>query len=341
MDEYILGNRTYFPVEEVDFLVSDDLLRDLTFAKFAVFIGLVSALGVGFNLVNVCVFLRLGFKDSLNISLFGLAIADLGSLLPLMWTSACHNPLVIQTLDNMDILGVERLTAGWPHVCFTRITGWLTAFITFERYLCVALPLKVKTIVTPKRKVAVVVAIFVIMLTSVLVIYIGIQIGPVSEQNTTLIGLVYQPNGRTIENIAIFFSAITQFLAVTSVTVWTIGLVSSLRQKSKWRKDATITTGNDRLSSRDTKAAKMVVTISVIFMIGYLPFSVSILGSVFGIEEYIRSEKRYGNLILVISNVFFCLQSVNPAISMFVYLIMSSKYRGTFRAMFTLRFVRL
>ncbi|KAK0056412.1 allatostatin-A receptor, partial [Biomphalaria pfeifferi] len=71
-----------------------------------------------------------------------LAVSDVGMLGTLVWLNLCFNPLFHNLDLPFDSVEIQYLTAGWPHVVFTQITSWITAFITLERCLCIALPLK-------------------------------------------------------------------------------------------------------------------------------------------------------------------------------------------------------
>ncbi|CAG5115475.1 unnamed protein product [Candidula unifasciata] len=317
-----------------DYIVSDEVLAQLSFINFVILTGSISSLGVVFNIINIIVFIQLGFKDPLNISLLGLAIADTGSLLPMIWISICNNPLLAQQYSHLNFQGIQHLTAGWPHVCFSRISSLLTAFITLERHLCVALPLKIKSIITPRRRINIVVSIFIISTVGVIPTYFGAGLGPTLNwaTNMTTIGLVYYTNGQNIENAAIMFSTFTQLLAFVVVTISTLGLVQTLQQKSKWRQTTSSSSNNTSISNRDQKTVKLVVIISVIFIASYLPISMSLLGML-SYGEF-TMVGMYRNLLLAFATVFFCLESFNASVNIFVYLIMSSKYRNKFMSIF-------
>ncbi|CAG5119001.1 unnamed protein product, partial [Candidula unifasciata] len=72
-----------------------------------------------------------------------LSVADLVCLLILLWNNILLNPL-IYTLPffPLDQFEIVVITAVWPHVVFARISACITAFISTERCLCVAFPLK-------------------------------------------------------------------------------------------------------------------------------------------------------------------------------------------------------
>ena len=170
--------------------IDDPLRRFFETLIFSILTGIISAFGCLSNVINIIVFCKQKFSDSVNISLFGLAISDLGCVLNLVWMSMCFSPL-FQTLSlPFNPLTVQYLTGGWPHGCFARISSFITAYVTFERCLCVTLPLKVKTIITPRRTTLTLVAIFLVLFSLTAPVFLGIGLGPVNS--TTITYLPYK-----------------------------------------------------------------------------------------------------------------------------------------------------
>ena len=182
LDDYIMGDG-----RKEEGFISDSLRQTFETVNFSIMSGIISIFGCATNVINIVVFCRQKFSDSVKISLLGLAISDLGALLTLVWMSVCFNPLFRKLSLTFDPDGVQYLTAGWPHVCFARITSYITAYITLERCLCVTLPLKVKTIITPRRTFLTISAIFLILFASVAPVYFGIGLGPVNSTIVTYI----------------------------------------------------------------------------------------------------------------------------------------------------------
>ena len=169
--------------------ISDSLRRLFETLNFSILQGTISVLGSIANVINIIVFSRQKFSDSVNISLLGLALSDLGALLTLVWMSVCFSPLLRSLSLTFDPVEVQYLTAGWPHVCFARITSYITAYVTLERCLCVTVPLKVKMIITPRRTTVTITLIFLVLFASVAPVYFGIGLGSVTSTTVT-----YYPN---------------------------------------------------------------------------------------------------------------------------------------------------
>lgn len=257
-------------------LISDELRKLFEVMNFVILSGIISLVGSVCNTINIVVFIKQGLSDPVNISLLGLSVSDLGALVSLIWMSVCFNPLFANSGIDFDSIRVQYLTAGWPHVCCARITSWVTAFITFERCLCVAMPLKVKTIITPKRTTCAIITIFAIMIISICPVYYAIYLGPVRDMTTnkTFISLVYRPNGIHIENISFAINFVAQLTSFVLVIICTVVLVQSLLRKYKWHKHSVCT---NTITNRDKRLIKMIISLSTIFIICFLPSAVNLV----------------------------------------------------------------
>ncbi|CAG5123819.1 unnamed protein product, partial [Candidula unifasciata] len=94
----------------------------------------VTSLGLIVNILNIIIFIRQGFKESVNVSLFLLTISDLGSL--------------------VFVFFLNLVTTG------------TTAWIAMERCLCIITPLKVKSLITSRRTVVFVCVLYLISTAS-------------------------------------------------------------------------------------------------------------------------------------------------------------------------------
>ncbi|CAL1538397.1 unnamed protein product [Lymnaea stagnalis] len=317
-------------------LLSDDLAHIFTLANFVVISGTVSLFGLIFNLINIAVFSKLDFSDTTNITLLSLSIADAGILLTLIWLSLCYNPLVAKSFPNLDFMAIQHVSGGWPNICFSRVSGWLTVFITFERYLCIAAPLKVKTILTPSRTVAINVIIYVIMAAAVVPVYLACRLEPSFSPslNRSVISLVYGEYGHELESFSLSFNVFAQLTAFTLVVLCTTGLTRTFLHKVQWRNKASSSGSNAGMSTRDKKLVKMIILIAAIFIVSSLPGVVGIL-AMSCYEDY-NITGRYKNLFVTSWAFFFTLGSINSTVNIFVYLYMSTKFRETLLSIFRL-----
>ncbi|XP_012941610.1 growth hormone secretagogue receptor type 1-like [Aplysia californica] len=313
----------------------NDLVLTIFVIGFQVIIsGAICFFGIVANVINLIVFIRQGFKDTVNISLFSLAISDIGTLIPILWASIGINPFLVNADLPFDLQEVVYLTAGWPGICFSRISGWITAFITLERCLCIAVPLKVKTMITVKRTVIVLVSIYVTMIGALLPVFYAIRLEPRYSplKNETKFRMVYIPNGFAIERVLFLINAFSQLITFGIVIICSIILVKNLISKSKWRKSTSNSGDHDSFSNRDKKVVKLVLFIAIIFIVCLLPSVINFIAQSFE-PEYTASGK-YEDLFFLIWSFSTFLTATNSAVNIFVYYNMSSKYKQILDKMF-------
>ncbi|CAL1541154.1 unnamed protein product, partial [Lymnaea stagnalis] len=319
-------------------VTSDEAKTILEIVFYFYFSGAISVMGTVANVINMTVFIKQGFSDSVNISLLGLAVADLGSLVTLIWMSVCFSPWFRHSDIPFDAKDIQYLTAGWPHVCFARITSWITAFISLERCVCIALPLKVKQIITPRRTLYLVTSIFVVMFACVTPVFCVIGIGEkyFEDRNVTVLGLVYTPNGPDIENVVFSITVFSQLSAFILVIICTIILVHNLILKSKWRQSATkeVEGGSkSAVSARDKKVVVMVTLISSIFIACFLPSAINLICMIRYSPDY-SVVGREQNTFLGSWAIMNTLEATNSTVNIVVYYHMSSKFRVVLLGLF-------
>ncbi|KAK6979716.1 cysteinyl leukotriene receptor 1 [Biomphalaria glabrata] len=322
------GNTTAVLEDQASYpLVSNELRQILESVFYVALNGILGVLGSIANVINLVVFIKQGFKDSVNISLFGLAVSDLGSLLFIIWESICLNPLIFNSDSSFSVVDIHYLTSAVPHGIFVRIAWWITAFITFERCLCIAVPLKVKQIITPKRTIYVIIVIFIFTFLGMSPFMIANRIGPTFSPilNRTIYARIFNDNGLFVENFALMFNVASQFGAFIVDVLSTIVIAHLLTVKSKWRAEAA--SAKEGLSFRDKKVVKMVVLISAIFICCLLPSCLNFfLGVVLAPDYTLRGVQQ--NLFLVVWSAVLTLEAINSSVTIFVYYNMSSKYKA-------------
>ncbi|GFO45476.1 chemosensory receptor b [Plakobranchus ocellatus] len=117
------------------------LLCALQVTNIAAFIG---------NSLNVAVFVKLGFSEPSNISLTALAASDLTCVLLSFGTGVIFMLEYKGASLPFHAINVAFLTSSSLLAFVNRTVAGITAFISFERCLCILLPLKVKRFITPK-----------------------------------------------------------------------------------------------------------------------------------------------------------------------------------------------
>ncbi|XP_013089577.2 neuropeptide receptor 15-like [Biomphalaria glabrata] len=316
-------------------LIDDQLAQVFFFVNYVSLGQGVNVFGILSNLLSILVFVKLGFKETSNISLLGLTISDLCSLVTLFLFNLCQTPEFYNLELPFEPYDVAFLTVGWAHVGFARVTCCLTAFIILERCLCIVLPLKVKTILQPRRTALTVIIIFPISYASIFPIYCTASLVYSFSQfrNKTLLVMAYNDLRLEMESVSSVVNNIIPVSCFILIVVCTAITVYQLNKKSKWR----ALTSNIS-ESRDRKLEKMVVLISAIFIVCYLPCEILFVWML--IDPELRFDGQQSNLFKVCVSILYLAETLNASTNIFVYYSLSSKYQKTVSALLGFRYLK-
>ncbi|XP_012937356.1 neuropeptides capa receptor-like [Aplysia californica] len=321
--------------------ISDSAREVFELINYVIICPCITLFGIVANVINMVVYAKMGLTDPVNITLFSLAISDLLSLITLVWHAICYNPLFRYSDIPFESVEVDFLTAGWPHLIFSRITSCLTAFITVERCLCVTIPLKVKLLLTARRTRILILGMYFVLITSSCPIYYTTRLDWkfYPSRNRTLLGHVFIENRETIERVS--FALNNVFIPMASfatVAICTGILVHKLRVKSKWRESTTAPgVGSSKNTSlRDQRIVQMVIFLSAIFIVCFLPTTVAFLAAAAmqPVYKLDGTGVMHLNSFIVTLTFSFILESINSSVNIFVYLKMSSRYKQVFNQLF-------
>ncbi|RUS69716.1 hypothetical protein EGW08_022523 [Elysia chlorotica] len=298
----------------------------------------LSVFGVFANIINIVVFCKQGFQDAMTVTLTGLAVADLGIATCAVWLSICYNPLFQQLELPFLPLQIVYLTAGLPRLSCSRVSSWVLALATFERCLCIAMPFKVREIITPGRSLAFVIGVFITMTASVAPIYYTSRTAQKFDEaaNRSYLVLSFTEDREKVDAIAFGIGVTFSVCSFVAVAICTAVLVYSLKKTSKWRDSNTSTAqvkkrGAKEISSKNKRASKMVSLISTIFIVCYLPNTINQL--VMSLVPDYAKNGRYINTNQVFWSVGFVAESFNCSVNIFMYYTMSTKFRSTLQSM--------
>lgn len=292
-------------------------------------------LGTIANAVNIVVFLKQGFQESINISLFALAVSDGLCLLAQLWVSIGQTPLLAKIDTEFVAAEISNVTGSIPYLCFSRISAMIMTYINVERCLCVVTPLKVRIILNQKKSVFVVVFIFILMIviTAPAFFVNRLQWDYYPDKNRTMIRNSFAGNRAEVESIVY---ALNNFLGYTSFVctiAFTVVLVTVLKTKAKWRNKTV--SDLPAVGRRDRKVVLMVVVVSTVSIA--CSFPKTLIYFMIMIEPKFDHNHPYHKFILMAISLAFCLEVTDCSINIFIYRTMSSKYRKALKTVISCR----
>ncbi|XP_059151496.1 uncharacterized protein LOC131937836 [Physella acuta] len=292
-------------------LISDDVRRTVEMVLYVV--------------VNFIVGVSL--STSVNVSLLSLSVADLVSLVFLTWESVCYNPSLAS--PEIPLVAIHYYTATIPRSICVRIAWWITTFITFERCLCISLPLHVRDVLTPRRTLLILTLIALVHIAGMSPFWFSRQVFTVfiAGKNSSQYRARYSPNGAYIENIGYNFSVVSQFVTYILDLGCACFTIQQLHVKSRWRKRNS-TTSALTPANRDVKVTRMVALLSSLFLAFTLPNCVSFVLVISKTPGYVVEQ----NTFLMVRACILTIESIGSSVNILVYYSMSSRYRKIFNS---------
>ena len=322
-------------------LISDQLYWNILPA-FLCILFIAGVLATGANVVNITIYSRLGFTDSTNVSLTALSVSDLFIAITMITT--CLAYLLPRVPGATFTYEVFLTTSTFPHILFSRISAMITTYLSLERYLCVVLPLKIKTIITTKRTLVVMVIIYGVTFCLYPIVLVGYPMRWKfdSKRNRTLLGTHPSTDPTVVLINTIFLlilSTILPFLTFFLVACFTLLLSLSLRKSKAWRDANKFTPSNTESDSRpaaklskEGKAVRMVISIATVFIVANVPSCVQQV-SVVIFPEY-TLYGRYYKMFNICGLLNFGVDTINCGANVIIYYKMSRKFRRAFLGLF-------
>ena len=324
--------------------------------------------GLTSNTINIIVFTKIGFRDNVTVTLLFLSLSDLLNLiLKCPMTIARYmlknNPNHIWPFDP------RILYSGffWYAYIFYDYSSFISVFLALVRCVCVARPLRFKSMFTTSRTVKILVVLFLVALTlraPVLTIFrTSWIVNPLT--NSTYMSLKVSSNFREIYRANdIMNRNIVSWVTYVTTTACVIILVAKLQAASRFRQSLQNAThvgtteninsapqidktkgGNDpstkhekpinTLSSKDLQVVQSVTLICVIFIFSQLPYQLVSTIRLLDPEFANLRKKRlpYGFASYIGNTCSF----LNTSVNIFVHFNFNSRYRDTLLSMFCKR----
>ncbi|GFN74550.1 chemosensory receptor a [Plakobranchus ocellatus] len=307
------------------------------------------------NSLCIAVFVKLGFSEPSNISLTALAVCDFTLAVLSTWSNLCF----WLTYHNVQLpfhsANVSYLSGGVQWAFLSTTVAWITAFISFERCLCILVPLKVRRLITPRGTFVAMLIIVLLTFCPSFFTYVRYTFVWVYNPylNTTILNTisVNSESAVLLEKLLVAICGVIQpLLAFSIVLICTVLLVVQLRKISSWRMSVT-SVKNQRVQAEENPAAsssaagvkisqkeerliRMIVAIATIFIVSYIPTCITLLCYV--VFDEFNMFGGYRRLFLVSGYILSLGQPISGSVNILIYYKMASKFRSAFR-----RLVRL
>ncbi|KAH9500161.1 hypothetical protein Btru_077359 [Bulinus truncatus] len=312
-------------------LVNPSVLKAVLTLNFVICNEVVGFCGIAANFLNLWNFKRQGFQDGVNVTLFALALGDMGALVAQQFTNVFANPWIGET--DLFMVKSHLLTiAVYVQWYFVRFGGLVTAFATLERCLCVVWPLKVKRIITKNVALAVNLGLLSVVFLYLIPVYCTFTIGWtfLPERNRSILSVKFSSNRDSV--FAWYYLVADTALPYATglvLTTCTTVIVTRLGSSLKWRQAASTTSGSrdsDAVIYKERKLTSMLVIIAVIFIVCIIPHSA--MSAALSLVRELKMGGQYFDVLMVCYSVTSLLETINCSVTILVYYRMSSRGSG-------------
>ena len=318
--------------------ISDAALSYLGLAFKLILNPTLEVLGIAVNVINMVVFYKMGLSDGVTQNFFILSISD-GLITSIALVNSVN--YILQTM----VYAGKNIHVEMVHLATFLATTFpqnlsliTTVVIAVVRCCCVAMPLRVKYLITARRQLA---AILIFSACAICILLYAF----------TPIKVIFVHNERVNSSLPMFielrwyaytlFTNVFFYIGFIIVIICVIILSVSLEHSIKFREQSTSTVvaspssesvGQKKDGRKETRIVQTVVFLCVIFILCYLP---AIIFSLFGeIEKEFSATGFFRN-----ANVFFLMfvemsLMVNANVNIVVYYLYNARYRTVFMAIF-------
>ncbi|XP_025099138.1 uncharacterized protein LOC112566925 [Pomacea canaliculata] len=310
-------------------IVSEDVYK-ITRLICVGFIGLgLSLVGVPTNAVTCLVFVRQRLRERMNLCLFCLAFVDL----VLMLLSFGYSLVTVFSDLGLFGFGEEQYSKAVLYAlssiyALRATSGCYNVVIAVERCICVMLPLHAAALIRT-RSMGVLLAILPLLLQAgFLTLPLRFQI--VRTENMGAVQWHLLPSRLWLENQFVFDLILYTILSTTlplvtffAISVATLITVIKLKVSMKWRKETT--NSNKDVQRQQTALTKVLVVVSLVYIVTMLPF-VGYIGVHLFMDQF-SPFGRYAYLYTTVSAIVNVCPLINCSFNFFIYFTRSTRFK--------------
>ena len=327
----------------------------------------ISIFGLASNTINIIVFVKIGLRDNVTVTLLFLSLSDLFNLI-LRCPINVATLLVTDYQDHIWPFDPQILHLGfyWYAYVFYDYSSFISVFLALVRCACVARPLRFKSMFTTQRTFAILGVLFslalILRIPVLTIIRLTWAVNPLT--NSTYRSIYFMDNFQKILKANdIINRNIVSALAYITVTTCVLILSFKLQNASRFRQSLLsptqvastenpnstieadkIKTGtnpfarntvaaSNSLSAKDLQVIKSVTLVCAIFILSQLPFQIRSTIRLLDPEFSQRGTKQFafGFTSLIVE----AFGHLNAFVNIFVYYHFNSRYRETFLRFFS------
>ncbi|KAL8572782.1 hypothetical protein ACOMHN_030364 [Nucella lapillus] len=298
-------------------------------------------LGIVGNLLSLVVLSYQGVKQTTNIILIGLALADL------LYVGMCtmtmvecifrrlHYARLAQTIQVLSVVHLEKLAN-----VFSLVSRWYTCFVAVERFIAVLYPLRASSLMQKNRMLVASGLLWVFAFLSRVYHFLLFEAKEKYDPEQNITEQVAGPTTFLVENLqelrigGILTALLSRYIPVLIVFVCTCFILRSLRASLAQRREMTHAVSGSE-AAQQLQITKVLVSICLVFLLTSLPqIAINIARLLFA-EKGFLDVGRYRNSHAVVTSVVLFFNILNSSVNVVFYVFYNQQFRATCRRLFT------
>ncbi|GFR81681.1 chemosensory receptor C [Elysia marginata] len=332
-------------------------------------------LGVVANVINITVFVKIGFRDNVTVSLLFLSFSDLVSLV--LSSPTVANWFVGQHWPNHEwpFHRFVHVAFYWYSQVFYDYSSFISVFLGLVRCACVAKPLLFKSMFTVRRTLIILGVLFLVALSLRIPVLTTFRLtwAPKPQTNSTWLAFRTTPNFRKMFAILdIVNRNVVSWVAYIVTVVCVIILVTKLVAASRFRRSlAAQTRGptykqktvppskknstpqsdtvnsasnqdkkiSNKLSAKDVQVIQSVTLICAIFIFSQLPFQFNSTNRL--VDPEVTQGRRKIYVYEFGTQIAITCSYINSSINILVHYHFNSRYRETLLSLLPIKCAKI
>ncbi|KAI8775189.1 N-formyl peptide receptor 2 [Biomphalaria glabrata] len=318
------------------------LVTDKTFSWFSLIVDgwasfVVAFLGIFTNALTIAVFTRMGFKETVNITMTTITFWDMVRVL-------CGS---IHRCYSLIALVSESLGKSWQNISTTNlvylhniasnIAYALGSYVAIERCLCVRFPLKIKLMLSPMVTVIICVTVsivvFAMFFPSMLFLNYRWVSAPDSDQPVAKYEFsdFYKLNIKSYVEFYQYINFACPMVSLATMVISSLVILFQLRKASKFRARSQL--HEAAVTVRDGQVVKMLLVVIASYITVLLPRLFIYIAELLVPEFFVL--KYYNNIFGVAVYLVFLLDFINSSVGILIFYSMSTKFRKNVKLLWT------
>ncbi|KAK6190514.1 hypothetical protein SNE40_002369 [Patella caerulea] len=327
----VLNNDVIY--EEV---VSKEVVQKLTVVFVMIFTPLFAFFGSLGNILSLVVLVQNRMRNPTNFLLAALAISD---LLFLIHSFIFSFIFIYKSRDPIGGENLRRTTypyiGAYGSIVTGRITTWLTTLLSFERFIAVRFPMRVRFLCRKQNTCIAIAVVYIVTLVAFVPFPLKYRIQ--YQPNSSLVILNRTALGYNLKFCAIYgtlLNILFRFLPILLLILLNIAIILAI--KKTWNMRRLISKNSNHCTTYEqNRITMMLLTVSMVFLVCILPGALNSLATKVKPGYSIFGKQR--NLYLSISCVTYFLETVNSAVNFIIYMAFSKKFYTTYKETFCCR----